>query len=83
MEDQAPPFDLLPDQNPINDRKDSFNQQKQKTREGRKERKKKYIMVTKNLQTLEKNQHHDKIKFSIEELQPINRGHKDIIGLLR
>ena len=39
-------------------------------------------MVTKNLQTLEKNQHHDKIKHSIEELQPINRGHKELIGLL-
>ena len=49
---------------------------------GEKERKKKYIMVTKNLQTLEKNQHHDKIKHSIEELQPINRGHKELIGLL-
>ena len=49
---------------------------------GEKERKKKYIMVTKNLQTLEQNQHHDKIKHSIEELQPINRGHKELIGLL-
>ena len=53
-----------------------------KQEEGEKERKKKYIMVTKNLQTLEQNQHHDKIKHSIEELQPINRGHKELIGLL-
>ena len=81
MEDQAPPFDLLPNQNPINDRKDLFNKSK-KQEGGEKERKKKYIMVTKNLQTLEQNQHHDKIKHSIEELQPINRGHKELIGLL-
>lgn len=58
-----------------------INRSKKQER-GEKERKKKYIMVITNLQTLEKNQHHDKIKHSKEELQPISRGHKDITGLL-
>lgn len=30
MEDQAPPCDLPPNQNPVNDRKDLFNWKKQK-----------------------------------------------------
>ena len=46
-----------------------INRSKKQER-GEKEREKKYIMVIKNLQTLEKNQHHDKIKHSKEELQP-------------
>lgn len=44
MEDQAPPFDLLPNQNPISDRKDLFHYKKQKRGWG-KERENKSIMA--------------------------------------
>lgn len=54
MEDQAPPFDLPPNQNPISDRKDLFHYKKQKQGEGGNEREKKSIMAYKN----KKDYHH-------------------------
>lgn len=44
MEDQAPPFDLPPNQNPTSNRKDLFHFKKKK-QGGKKEREKKSIMA--------------------------------------